>query len=476
MSIRLGLLAGLAVPVFAYAPAAQAQDVKCQKDLEKAVELVERYWSFMLFKPGAFDLEQAKSTLLPDARAATTPEACADVIARFMAHLNDGHSSLQYYPGLEARTKPEIELKSYRRRILRRPGDRAPVRVFVVSRDTTDSALVAITPGSELLAVDGQPVDSLYWWMHDRTSGSTDQWRDHLADERLLGGPEESEIELRLRDVDRKIYTVTVRRPPDPFAGDDEARRKAAELEYDTMTVAESKVLDGGWGYLKFNTFAWKDLRETVEKFDEALDRILDRPGIILDLRDNGGGYVDAMTAIAGRFITEKIVLEYFQFREPGARYVVEFRDPKRGGSVMPPLFSEPRKPVYEGPVLVLIDSGCFSACEGFTGGLQSVRRVTVIGTSASGGGSGWVGGTRLPSGAIISFSQFVSWRPDGTQIEHNGVEPDIQVRENPADFAAGRDVALDKAIELLEAGRAPTIADAQWEAGQERRRPVTPP
>ncbi|MGH7546429.1 MAG: hypothetical protein ACREKI_09630, partial [Gemmatimonadota bacterium] len=197
MKTRLVLLACCVVPIGAYTPAARAQDVACERDLTKAVELVEHYWSFMLFKTGGVDLGRAKSTLMPEAQTATTPEACADVLARFMAYLKDAHSSLQYYPELAPRTKPEIELKSYRRRIVQRSGDRGQVRVFVVSRDTADSALLPVKPGSELLAVDGTSVDSLYWWMHDRTSGSTEHWRDHLTDRRLLWGPAESEVTLR---------------------------------------------------------------------------------------------------------------------------------------------------------------------------------------------------------------------------------------------------------------------------------------
>ena len=460
MRSLLALALALAIPTTAFAQ----ESVDCKKDLDKAVQLVNRYWSFILFKPGAFDLEQAHGALLAEAKTARSPDACADVLQRFMAHLKDGHSALAYFPRTTVRTAPEIELRSFRERMVQSPGERGRVRVFVASRDTTDSTLVAVKPGSELLSVDGMSVDSVYWQMHDRISGSTRQWRDHLADARVLFGPAETEVRLTLRDLDRNVYDVTVRRPPDPYGGDEEARRAAAELEYDTMTVAESKVLDGGWGYLKLNTFAWKKPRETVEKFDEALDALLDRPGLILDLRGNGGGYIDAMVEIAGHFVDDRIVLQYFQFRQPGARYVVEFWDPKRGGSAMPPLHAKPRKPVYEGPVLVLIDAGCFSACEGFAGGLQSIGRVRVVGTGPSGGGSGWVGGSRLPSGGIITFSQFVSWRPDGTQIEHNGVHPDVKVFERPTDWAEDRDAVLEKAIELLESGRAPTLADMRIE------------
>ncbi len=114
--------------------------VDCHKDLKKAVELIDQRWSFKLFKPGAVNFRQAYEELAPEAKRAKEPEACAGVIARFMAKLGDGHSRLQYYPGVE-RTRPKIEVRSRRERLSRIPGQKPPLHAYVFFRDTTDETL-----------------------------------------------------------------------------------------------------------------------------------------------------------------------------------------------------------------------------------------------------------------------------------------------------------------------------------------------
>ncbi len=432
--------------------------VDCHKDLKKAVELIDQRWSFRLFKPGAVNFVQAYDELAPQARQAKEPEACAEVIARFMAKLGDGHSRLQYYPGVE-RSRPKIEVRSRRERLSRIPGQKPPLHAYVFSRDTTDETLRAILPGSEILAVDGVSADSLYRLMERRAAGSTDQWIDYLCDRELLLGPPDSEIELTLREPGGATKTVNVRRPPYPS---EEEQKREAELYRDTVRIATWKRLDGGWGYIKYTTFSHGSIKETLDPFDAAVDSLLDTPGLIIDLRGNGGGYVDAMAQAAGRFVQEKFVLSYFQVRQPGQQYVAEVLDWSTGSyTVKPPVASEPRGKIYAGPLVILIDRRCFSACEGFTAGLQSIERALVVGSSASGGGSGWVSGLRLPSGAVISFSWTVAWRPDGQQIEGNGVVPDLRVSDQPTDWAVGRDRVLERAIKALQQGEAKPLAVA---------------
>ncbi|NIR42405.1 MAG: hypothetical protein GWN99_13520, partial [Gemmatimonadetes bacterium] len=239
------------------------------------------------------------------------------------------------------------------------------------------------------------------------------------------------------------------------------------EIYLDTAQIATWARLEGGWGYLKYTDFAFKDYETTVELFDEALDSLLDTPGLIIDVRGNGGGYVDAYLAAAGRFLDEEKILSYYQVRQPGQYGVYEMYDQKTGDAVYKmPERAEPRKPIYRGPVVILVDRDCFSACEGFAGGLQAVDRAVVAGPSATGGGSGYVSGLRLPSKAIISFSWTVAWLPDGRQVEGNGVAPDIQVRLRARDFASGRDRVLERGIKALEDGEAQSLLVATGEEG----------
>ncbi len=129
------------------------------------------------------------------------------------------------------------------------------------------------------------------------------------------------------------------------------------------------------------------------------------------------------------------------------------------------PLRAEPREPIYRGALVLLVDRSCFSACEYFSGGLQAIGRATVVGPEPSGGGSGAVGGLKLPSGARISFSWWVGWLPNGRQIEGNGVRPNIEVRLRARDFATGRDRTLERAIKALQNGE---VAPALIATGEE--------
>lgn len=446
----------MAVLILAFPPTAAGQKVDCRKDLKKARELIDQLWSFKVFKVGAFDLEGSYRQLEPDAKRARTPAACVDVLDRFMAGLQDGHSSLSYYPGLEW-TRPRIEIRSLREEFTMVPGEAPPVHAYVVSRDTSKAALRAIAPGSEILSVDGVPIGAMYDSLAFRVSGSTPQWRDYMIDERLLWGPSDRDISLALRPPGGLVQTVTVHRPPYPSQ---EERERRSELWEDTATIAKARRLEGGWGDLRFTTFAYKDLDTTVARFDEALDSLIDAPGLVIDLRGNGGGYVGAFIAAAGRFVDEKTEIGYIQVREPGQNAVIEFFDPKTGGTTMPPRIAEPRRPIYRGPVVILVDRSCFSACEAFAGGLKAIGRAKIVG-ERTGGGSGSVGGLRLPSKAIISFSWSVGWLPDGQQIEGHGVAPSVRVHPRPSDWARGEDHMLERAVAVLEKGQAPSLSHA---------------
>lgn len=435
--------------------------IKCEKDIKEAAELIYNLWSFKLFKPGAVNIEAEYAVHYVLAKRAETPEECADILARFMAKLKDGHSAVNFFPGLNY-TTPEVELRTMRERLSRVPGEKPKVHVYVVARDSTDESLKPLMPGSEILEVDGTPIQELHDYWGKRVSGSTSQWLDYQCDRRLLLGPAETEIELTVRQTNGAKETLKIRRPR--MKTEDE-RDREYEAYKDTVHIATSRRLEDGWGYLKYTTFAFRTLRQTVKPFDDALDSIIDVPGLIIDLRGNGGGNTDVLNDVAGRFINERTSMGFFNIRTPGQETILEVWDDVTGSITSKPrLSAHPRGDTYEGPVVIVVDRTCFSACEIFTAGLQATGRALVVGPEATGGGSGGIAVSKLPSGARIQFSTAVAWRPDGEIIEGNGVQPDIKMPIRPRDLAAGRDRVLERAIKALQDGEAKplTVADGQ--------------
>jgi hypothetical protein len=446
-------------------PAQAKKKIDCRKDLKEAVELLNEMWSFKFYKPGIVDLDATYKELEPRAKQAKTPEACAEVLELLMARLDDGHSRLQSFPELGYST-PYLALRSQRERLTQVPGQRPKVHVYVTAQDTTDEVLRAIPRGSELLMIDGVAVDSMYRALSRRAAGSTPQWRDYWCDRELLRGPAETEIELEYREPGGALKNVTVMRPPEE---EDIFHDKHFDAELYTflggVTHSHLERLDDGWGYIKYTSFAHGGYENTIEIFDTYVDSLIDTPGLIIDLRGNGGGYVGAVEVMAGRFLEHKELLGYYTVRNPGEANTMEVFDLNAGGyTSKPPIRAAPHGKTYAGPVVILVDQRCFSACEMFTGGLQAVGRALVIGPEKTGGGSGFVGGLELPSGAVISFSWSVAWLPDGRYIEGNGVTPDIFVHERPRDWASGRDRVLERAIKALEQGEAkpPSVAETE--------------
>ena len=110
-----------------------------------------------------------------------------------------------------------------------------------------------------------------------------------------------------------------------------------------------------------------------------------------------------------------------------------------------------PRAYRYTNQIVVLMDSGCFSATDNFLGALKGLPDVTLLGT-ASGGGSGRMTVFTLPSSRIpLSVCQMASFRANGDLFDGRGVAPDVVLRPRPEDFLRDQgDSVLDAALVRL--------------------------
>jgi C-terminal processing protease CtpA/Prc len=117
---------------------------------------------------------------------------------------------------------------------------------------------------------------------------------------------------------------------------------------------------------------------------------------------------------------------------------------------VISPVINNNQYYYYDKPVIILMDSSNFSACDIFLGAFKGWRNVTLLGTP-SGGGSGSAISYRLYHSYIsLKLSSMASFRSNGTLYDGNGIQPDVYCEPTPTDYIGQTDTVLDKAREII--------------------------
>ena len=178
-------------------------------------------------------------------------------------------------------------------------------------------------------------------------------------------------------------------------------------------------------------------------QFDEAMDRLRDTSGIVIDLRGNPGGILTMIMGLSGHFVSEGVDLGTITTRDSSLKLVA---NPRLVGAS-----GQPVKP-FGGPVAILVDDGSYSASEIFSGGMQAIGRARIFGTQTAGGALPAVL-ERLPGGDVLQYAigDFVT--ATGQRIEGRGVVPDQVVTPTREDLLGGRDPILDAALDWIVKG-----------------------
>ena len=209
------------------------------------------------------------------------------------------------------------------------------------------------------------------------------------------------------------------------------ATRVKLEYDFELLPVPprfESYALGRGITYLRFDTFADEAIvTQALGVIDSAGPQ-----GLILDMRRNTGGSTDALHRVLLRLLGQDA---YIGTERSGWRFR-NLRTARKG-------------PVYSGPLAVLIGPASASAAEVLASAVQDNKRGPLIGRMSNGSVM-TAQMFPLPDGgqAQIPVQDFV--RGGGRLIEGVGVEPDIWLLSTLADVRAGRDPALERAIDEL--------------------------
>jgi len=194
----------------------------------------------------------------------------------------------------------------------------------------------------------------------------------------------------------------------------------------------ESRMLENDIAYIHLFLFGDKtrdELREALTELEAQNPQ-----GLILDLRFNGGGFLEAAVDVASEFISEGVIL-YEEYGD-GTRTTFHARQDGLATDI---------------PLVVLINEGSASASEIVAGAIQDHERGIIIGTNSFGKGSVQIPTTlRDNAGAVrITVARWLT--PNERTIHEIGLKPDIIVEITEEDIEANRDPQLDRAIEYLK-------------------------
>ncbi len=266
--------------------------------------------------------------------------------------------------------------------------------------------------------MDGQPADQAGLQSGDVVIGvDGESVTDRTLDEviALIRGPEGTDVTLTIRREGVEPFDVTITR---------------AFIE---IPIVESEMLEEGVAYVHLTSFS----ANAEEQLAGALEELLAQnpEGLILDLRDNPGGFLDQSIAVADLFLPEGVVL----YERSRTQDIDEVYRSETGGIA------------EEIPLVVLINQGSASASEIVAGAIRDQDRGVLIGETTFGKGSVQLTHT-LSDGSELRVTIARWYLPSEQSIDGNGIAPDIEV-ETPEDLGGENDGQLQRAIEYLTNG-----------------------
>jgi carboxyl-terminal processing protease len=311
-------------------------------------------------------------------------------------------------------------------------------KIVVTSiRPDSNAAHVGIEPGMVVLTVDGKPVEDRIADIESvKAASSTSRATRMFTYSRLLAGPTDTEVKLGLERADGSHFETEVRR---------QVYSAAPNLETDKMP--------SGNAYIRFDGFQ----PSITKEFRQALERFRNSPGLIVDLRRNGGGDLGVLVPIAGYFFDKKTLFAKDETRS--GKPLSEF-----AGVLRLPLelyVGRSGDQIYSGPVVVLIDSRSASSSEVFAAGMQDSQRARIVGSQSCGCVLGIAKPRVMKGGGVLEMSEVLWFSPKGRRLEGTGILPDQTVVPTLKSLQANEDTALvaaDRAlVQMIASARRPS-------------------
>lgn len=329
---------------------------------------------------------------------------------------------------------------------MRETDDGKIIANFILSGGPADKA--GMKWGAEILSLDGKPtaevVDPNVPWSSPFSNPIVKRLQQLRYATRFPMDKGQVEVKFKNPDGAEKTASLDVVSERDSFSVGSFYYGQPA-----TALPVEFSVLPSGYGYIKINSFFDNDVL-SIQVWERALKYFNDNqiPGVILDMRINGGGSGWLADQMAAYFFDQEIVVgntaKYS--KDTGEFYM----DPGDETRMIPP------RPAlqYSGPVAVLVGPACASACEFFSYNMTINDRALIVGQYPSEGAGGSVEQFLMPEGIFTQMTVGRAVDANGDiHLEGKGVVPTVKV---PVTFetlqkqANGEDVVLEAAEKAL--------------------------
>ncbi|MBW6474217.1 MAG: hypothetical protein K0B14_13915 [Anaerolineaceae bacterium] len=342
------------------------------------------------------------------------------VIAHMLGELKDAHTDV---------ITPNLDKRLYASVI--NLGDLA-----IVDQIGYSAEMAGLRPGMLMLSVNGKSIEEIVPEIDISLNEASTPWaRKIRAYNQLLAVPEDENEVLIVTVMDKngkevELEIQQLRTPSGWFSGFNVQKIKAVSFE----------EINDEIGCIRVDRL-WNNNDDIVSEFDQALNELMDMQGIILDLRQNGGGDSRIGEKIAGRFLDQSFTYGHDEFRRRLFKFAWR-------NSVNYSV--KPRGNIYQGKLAVLTDYPVMSSAEWLVGALIDSGRAISIGR-VTGGSTGNPIQFSLPGGKV-RYSTAAFYRPDGRLVEGQGYSPDIDIKWTIEDYILGIDPDIQAALDWMEA------------------------
>jgi len=388
-------------------------------------EAVDKHFSFFVHK--GIDWQAVIARYRPRVERTRTTKEFYHLIYQLIRELKDFHSWLCNYKDVPSlgRFSPQMSVRMIERKA-----------VVTDVANGSEAYKNGLRRGSVIVAIDGSSIEAKINKIRPLMQiYSSERCFLEQAYRRILDGEKGSTVKVKFILPGERLQKV---------AKLERFTRRREEIIRPNFHIKKNKFIwygthPSGYGYIHILSF--KGRLEIADEFDAALEKLKTTPGLILDVRENPGGFSTAQPRIIGSLITsrKKVCTAYIKNGPEHDNF-----------SKRDTYFTPMGNRQYTKPVALLINAITGSACDLFVCRMVSTGRPITIGTDTHGNLTGTGVYVQLPCNLVVRVSNGYVCDANGRIIEGNGNVAQIRVEPTIAEVVNGTDSVIKRAVEEL--------------------------